>query len=251
MGSPLSSFLAEAVMQDLEKRSVTNNNDIKTWNRYVDDVLATVKKDKTDDILHTINNTTENIKFTKEEEDNNQLAFLDILLTRTDDGTINTQVYRKKTHTDQILNFNSNHPTQHKISCIRSLFNRIDTHCKTEQAKRTERKYLFATFMKNNYPRNFVNKILTKIRNKQQSNIPDEQPEQSRTRITLPYINSTSEMTARLLRPFNIDVAHKPAHKLRSYFTRQNCIKTNKKCYIHDTLQRLSTTIRRSNLEEN
>ena len=112
-------------MQDLEKRSVTNNNDIKTWNRHVDDVLATVKKDKTDDILHTINNTTENIKFTKEEEDNNQLAFLDILLTRTDDGTINTQVYRKKTHTDQILNFSSNHPTQHKISCIRSLFNRI------------------------------------------------------------------------------------------------------------------------------
>ena len=135
MGSPLSSFLAEAVMQDLEKRSVTNNNDIKTWNRYVDDVLATVKKDKTDDILHTINNTTENIKFTKEEEDNNQLAFLDILLTRTDDGTINTQVYRKKTHTDQILNFYSNHSTQHEISCIRSLFNRIDTHCNTEQAK--------------------------------------------------------------------------------------------------------------------
>ena len=67
MGSPLSSFLAEAVMQDLEKRSVTNSNDIKTWNRYVDvdDVLATVKKDKTDNILHTINNTTENIKFNK------------------------------------------------------------------------------------------------------------------------------------------------------------------------------------------
>jgi hypothetical protein len=97
MGSPLPSFLAEAVMQDLEKRSVTNNNDIKTWNRYVDDVLATVKKDKTDDILPTINNK---IKFTKEEEDNNQLVFLDILLTRTDDGTINTQVYvRKRTLT--------------------------------------------------------------------------------------------------------------------------------------------------------
>ena len=46
MGSPLSSFLAEAVMQDLEHKAVTNNNDIKTWDRYVYDVLATVKKDK-------------------------------------------------------------------------------------------------------------------------------------------------------------------------------------------------------------
>ena len=89
MGSPLSSFLAEAVMQDLEKRSVTHNPDIRTWNRYVDDVLATVKKDKTDDILHCINNTLENIQFTKEEEHNNQLAFLDVLLTRTNDQVLN------------------------------------------------------------------------------------------------------------------------------------------------------------------
>ena len=51
MGSPLSSFLAKAVMQDLEHKAVTNNNDIKTWDRYVDDVLATVKKDKIDNIL--------------------------------------------------------------------------------------------------------------------------------------------------------------------------------------------------------
>ena len=101
MGSPLSSFLAEAVMQDLEKRSVTNNPDIKTWDRYVDDVIATVKKDKTEDILQTINSTTEGIKFTKEDEQDNKLAFLDVLLTKTDDGTIETQVYRKKTHTDQ------------------------------------------------------------------------------------------------------------------------------------------------------
>ena len=61
--------------------------------------LLQLKKDKTDDILHAINNTTENIRFTKEEEHNNQIAFLDVLLTRTNDGTINTQVYRIKRHT--------------------------------------------------------------------------------------------------------------------------------------------------------
>ena len=101
------------------------------------------------------------------------------------------------------------------------VFNRIDTHCNTEQAKQTERKYLYSTFMKNSYPRNFINKVLTKIRNKQRINKSNEQPtEQSKRMVTLPYINGTSEMTARLLRPFNMDVAHKPSHKLRSYFTK-------------------------------
>ncbi len=97
MGSPLSSFLAEAVMQDLESKykAVTNNNDIKTWDRYVDDVFATVKKDKTEDVLQTINNTTKNMKFTKEEEHVNQLAFLDVLITKSDNGNLNTEVYRK------------------------------------------------------------------------------------------------------------------------------------------------------------
>ena len=139
-------------------------------------VLAAVKKDKTNDILHSKNNTTENIRFRKEEEQNNQLAFLDVLLTRTDDSTINTQVYRKKTHTDQILNFNSNHPTQHKISCIKTLFNRIDTHCNTEQAKQTECRYLYSTSIKNNYPRNFINKVLTKTRDRQHANKSNEKP---------------------------------------------------------------------------
>ena len=75
--------------------------------------------------------------------------------------------------------------------------------------------------MKNNYPRNFINKVLTKTRYKQHINKSYEQPtEQSKRTITLPYINGTSEMTARLLRPFNIDVAHEPTHKLKSYFTK-------------------------------
>ena len=144
------------------------------------------------------------------------------LLTRTDDGTIQTQVYRKKTHSDQLLNYNSNHPTQHKINCIKTLYNRIDTHCNTEQAKLAERNYLYSTFIKNNYPRNFINKVLTKTRttNNESQNKQNQEPGIRKTRIPLPYINSTSEMTARLLRPFNIDVAYKSTRKLRSYFTK-------------------------------
>jgi hypothetical protein len=175
MGSPISSYLAQAVMQDLESRAVTNNDDIKTWDRYVDDVLATVKKDKTDDILETINNTTNNFKFTKEEEHDNKLAFLDVLITKTDNSTLTTQVYRKKTHPDQILNYNSNHPTQHKVSYIKNLFNR---HCK--QSKQDERKYLYSTFYKNDYLLDFINKVL---QHKQQTNT--DRLNKTKTRVTL------------------------------------------------------------------
>ena len=47
------------------------------------------------------------------------------------------------------------------------------------------------------------NKVLTKIHNKQRINKSKEQPtEQSQKMVTLPYINGTSEMTARLLRSY-------------------------------------------------
>ena len=91
MGSPLSSFLAEAVMQDLESKAVTNNNDIKTWDRYVDDVFATVKKTKQKTSYKRSTTPLKNTKFTKEEEHENKLTFFDVLITKTDNGTLNTE----------------------------------------------------------------------------------------------------------------------------------------------------------------
>ena len=219
MGSPLSTFLAEAVLQDLEQRTVDNNEAIKMWERYVDDVFATVKTNEIDNVLQTINNATDNITFTVEQEHDNQLAFLDVLLTKNDDGTLNTQVYRKGTHTDQVLNYNSNHPTAHKISCVKTLFKRIDTHCNTQQAKQDERNYLYKTFRKNNYPTKFINRFTKRKRTTQLKHNPHNEQKTEKQRLTLPYIKTVSEITARLLKHHNVDVAHKPTNKLRTTFT--------------------------------
>ncbi len=60
-----------------------------------------------------------------------------------------TQVYRK-THTDQILNYNSNHPTQHKISCIKTfstelthivILNRTNIKENSDKTNRTPKRY--------------------------------------------------------------------------------------------------------------
>ena len=133
MGSPVSGLIAEAVMQRLEHMAISKLGP-KLWMRYVDDTFVIVKRHKTHDALDVLNNLVPNIRFTNEELENGQLPFLDILIKRSTTGTLKTTVYRKETHTDQILNYASNHPNQHKASCIRTLFTRVNTHCSTHES---------------------------------------------------------------------------------------------------------------------
>ena len=93
MGSPLSSFLAAAVMQDLERQALLHDTKVKLWNRFVDDVLSIIKTQHIKTLFNTINNITNDIKFTMEKENDGIIPFLDVLLTRTEDGTIETQVH--------------------------------------------------------------------------------------------------------------------------------------------------------------
>ena len=53
-----------------------------------------------ENLFHDINNLHQNIKFTMEEESNEELAFLDTLLKQNNEK-ISLLVYRKLMHTDQ------------------------------------------------------------------------------------------------------------------------------------------------------
>ena len=68
------------------------------------------------------NSLHQNIKFTMKEEINGELAFLDTLLKRNN-GKISVMVYKKPTHTDQYLCYNSHHQTS-KENFVSSLFNK-------------------------------------------------------------------------------------------------------------------------------
>lgn len=80
------------------------------WKRYVDDTCTMVPIESLTSLHEHFNSIDEHIQFTVKKEENGSLPFLDSLLTHKSDGSISTLVCRKKTHTDQYLQFSSLHP---------------------------------------------------------------------------------------------------------------------------------------------
>ncbi|BHF66956.1 hypothetical protein SprV_0200997900 [Sparganum proliferum] len=79
MGSPISGFVAEAVLQRLESL-VFQHHKPKFWARYVEDTFVVIDRDQLLTFKERLNAVFPDIQFTMEEEENNQLAFLDVLI---------------------------------------------------------------------------------------------------------------------------------------------------------------------------
>ena len=69
------------------------------------------------------NSIDANISFTIEIECNGKISFLDTLVSRRN-RVIVVDVYKKPTHTDRYLDFNSHHDRQHKVSTASTLLRR-------------------------------------------------------------------------------------------------------------------------------
>ena len=79
------------------------------------------------DFWQHLNNQQPSICFTMETEKDNKLAFLDTAVLREPDGRLTTSVYRKPTHTDQYLAYDSHHPQSVKRGIVKCLYERYVT----------------------------------------------------------------------------------------------------------------------------
>ena len=126
MGSPVSPIAANIFMEALEQQAIATaplDCKPKLWVRYVDDILEIIKKSSVQQLTDHINQIDKSgsIKFTYEEEEQGRIPFLDTLIVRKEDGSVKVLVYRKPTHTDQYLNYQSHHPLHQKLGLIRTL----------------------------------------------------------------------------------------------------------------------------------
>ena len=94
------------------------------YRRYVDDIFAVFdKKEDALKFLDYLNSRHPNIKFTKEENINGVLPFLDVLISNR--NCLKTSVYHKSTYTGLLTNFKSFVPFDYKKRLVNTLLDRI------------------------------------------------------------------------------------------------------------------------------
>ena len=126
MGSPISPIVANLYMEDLETKAIQSaQNPPSFWRRFVDDTLTIMKSSQIDNFLQHLNSLDQNIQFTKEEaRADGSMPFLDVLIIPREDGSLETTVYRKPTHTDLYLQWDSNHTLTSKYGVVGTLHHR-------------------------------------------------------------------------------------------------------------------------------
>ena len=106
--------------------------------RYVDDTFTVIHKYHVDEFTTHLDSLDCNIKFTTEPEQDGRLPFLDACVNINKDGSTHVIVYGKPTHTDQYLDFSSNHHLQHKRSVVRTLMRRAEVMVTRPDCRRKE-----------------------------------------------------------------------------------------------------------------
>ncbi len=119
-------MVAKIFMENFENIAITTfRRPPKIWKTYVDGTFVILSKYAARSFLGHINNINEAIQFTVDSE-SGELPFLDCLIMRNPDGTLDTTVYRKPTNTGRYLNFHSCHSSATKQGLIKGLFLRAE-----------------------------------------------------------------------------------------------------------------------------
>ena len=151
------------------------------------------------------------------DENDRRLSFLDLNVYRTHRGNLETSVYRKPTHTDKYLAFDSHHPICHKKSVTRTLLTRADCLPSSCDSRAKERKYVFDVLKVNGYPNTFLRNCLKPVT----PSLNTSGDEVSATGFAvIPYIRGVTEPIKRVLSSHNVKVAQKPFQTLSHIFAK-------------------------------
>ena len=148
-----------------------------------------------------------------ENEKNSSLPLLDVLVSRkvgnqsnTTDIPLTTSIYKKPTHTDRYLHYTSHHPKHQKLTVVKTLFNRVNTHISDNKLKHREQLHIHSALQLNGFPARITCFSPRKA-------CSQDSPHKHFTSI--PYVQGTSEKIRRVLNEAGINVAIRSVHTIR------------------------------------
>ena len=131
MRSPVSTMVANLYMEYFEQKALTTATHLpRMWLRNVNDTFVIQKEDHKQNFLQHINCVDLAIKFTVEDnKEDGAIPFLDTTVKPEANGRLSIIVYRKPTHMDQYLQWDSHHHLSAKYSVVNTLTYRAKTVC--------------------------------------------------------------------------------------------------------------------------
>ena len=113
--------MANIVCHIFELKIIDNeieNGNIKSYYRYVDDIICVIRKNTTDEIFKKLNKFHPGLKFTINKIVDSKIVFLDTTVINTD-GILSLEMYRKPESSDCLINYRTGvSPKKQKISTL-------------------------------------------------------------------------------------------------------------------------------------
>ena len=150
------------------------------------------------------------------------LAFLDTLSVVEEGGNIKTKVYRKDTHTDQYLNFESNHPLEHMRGIVRTLFHHAESVVSNELDRQKELEHIRSALSLNGYPdwRLGESREVKETEEPEVTSQVKEKEKKKRFLVVIPYVKGLAEEVRRGLSGYGVPLYFKPTNTLRQMLVR-------------------------------
>ena len=156
------------------------------WKRYVDNTFLIIKTVHWNGFLKHINSRDQCIQFTEETpRADSSMSFLDTLVIPQPIDSLEPTVYRRPSHTDQYLHWESHHTITAKYSVVSTWHHRTRAVCSNPKLLQREQEHLQEAISKWNCPIWALNRMKIKIQN------PNHSHQQHH--IVIPYTKGLSK----------------------------------------------------------
>ena len=195
----------------------------------MDDTFVNQKEIYKQDFLQHINSVDPAIQFTVEDnKEDGAIPFWDTIVKPEADGKLSINVYRKPTHMDQYLQWDSHHHPSAKFSVIHTLTHRAQTVCSNPELLQKEKTHLRNALTQCKYPKWALDKVDRRL-NKPFSEASDGSNNQGTTgaqpatkevktkgHIVKPYTQGLCESIKKICGRYGIQTYFKGSNTIRN-----------------------------------